>query len=124
MKKNRPKHLAVWKIRLPIPGVVSILHRLSGALLFLAIPFLLYFLEESLSSAEAFNAQLSVMHHPLMKICLLSVLWAFLHHTLAGLRFLLLDIHQGLALKTARTSAKLVLIASLTLTFVLGTYLW
>lgn len=124
MKKNRPKHLAVWKIRLPIPGIVSILHRISGALLFVAIPFLLYLLEESLSSKEAFSSHLAVMHHPLTKICLFAVLWAFLHHMIAGLRFLLLDIHQGLALKTARNSARLVLIVSLALTAVLGIYLW
>lgn len=124
MKKNRPKHLALWQIRLPIPGIVSILHRISGVLLFIAIPILLYWLEASLSSEKGYQYYLSGMIHPFAKIFILLVLWAFLHHAIAGVRFLLLDIHRGLALKTARNSAKAVLVISLLLTLFLGMYIW
>jgi succinate dehydrogenase / fumarate reductase, cytochrome b subunit len=124
MQKTRPKHLEIAKIRLPLPGIISILHRVSGALMFLAIPFMLYALEGSLSSAERFDAFRSCISHPLMKIALLGILWAYLHHVCAGTRFLFLDIHKGLDLPTARLTAKLVLVVSLALTVVIGALVW
>ncbi|WP_028450892.1 succinate dehydrogenase, cytochrome b556 subunit [Chitinibacter tainanensis] len=124
MQKARPKHLALWQIRLPLPGIVSILHRVSGALMFAAIPFMLYALEGSLSSAERFEAFKACIAHPLVKLFLLAVLWAYLHHACAGFRFLLLDIHKGTDLPTARLSAKLVLAVSLTLTVIIGVLTW
>ncbi|MGL4603893.1 MAG: succinate dehydrogenase, cytochrome b556 subunit, partial [Iodobacter sp.] len=65
MQKTRPKHLEIGKIRLPLPGIISILHRVSGALMFVAIPFMLYALEGSLASAERFDAFRSCISHPL-----------------------------------------------------------
>jgi succinate dehydrogenase / fumarate reductase cytochrome b subunit len=124
MQKTRPKHLDLPKIRLPLPGIVSILHRVSGALMFLAIPFMLYALEGSLASAERFDAFRSCISHPLVKLALLGILWAFLHHVCAGVRFLFLDIHKGLDLPTARLTAKLVLVVSLVLTVVIGGLVW
>lgn len=124
MQKTRPKHLAIAKIRLPIPGIVSILHRVSGILLFIAIPFLLYLLQGSLSSAADFAAYQAVIAHPLVKLLLLSVLWGFFHHFFAGIRFLFLDIHQGIELTTARATAKGVIIISLLLTGIVGVLVW
>ncbi|WP_348945412.1 succinate dehydrogenase, cytochrome b556 subunit [Chitinibacter sp. FCG-7] len=124
MQKARPKHLALWQIRLPLPGIVSILHRISGALMFAAIPFMLYALEGTLSSAERFAAFKECIAHPVTKLFLLAVLWAYLHHACAGTRFLFLDIHKGTDLKTARATAYVVLAVSLSLTAIIGALTW
>lgn len=124
MHKQRPKYLDVSKIRLPVPGIVSILHRVSGAALFLSLPVLIFLLQGSLSSAENFDNYRALIANPLAKLVLLGVLWAFLHHLCAGIRFLLLDMHKGLELATARATAKLVLLVSLAMTAILGVALW
>ncbi|MFC3534012.1 succinate dehydrogenase, cytochrome b556 subunit [Vogesella facilis] len=124
MQKQRPKHLDLGKIRLPVPGIVSILHRISGVALFFALPLLIYLLAGSLSAAETFDSYHAVVAHPLMKLILIGFLWAFLHHVCAGVRFLFLDIHKGLELQTARATAKIVLAVSLSLTVILGAILW
>lgn len=120
MQKQRPKHLDLAKIRLPIPGIVSILHRISGVALFFFLPFLIYLLHGSLSSAEAFETYRAVVANPLIKLVLLGLLWAFLHHFCAGIRFLLLDMHKGLELETARATAKSVIVVSLLMTVIVG----
>jgi succinate dehydrogenase / fumarate reductase, cytochrome b subunit len=124
MQKQRPKYLDVGKIRLPVPGIVSILHRVSGAALFLALPIVIYLLQGSLGSAETFDSFHAVVSHPLAKLVLLGLMWAFLHHACAGIRFLFLDMHKGLELATARATAKAVLTVSLVLTVILGVALW
>jgi succinate dehydrogenase / fumarate reductase cytochrome b subunit len=124
IKKTRPKHLDLTKIRLPLPGYVSILHRVSGAGLFLMLGVLLWLFDQSLSSPESFASYKAIIGHPLMKLLLLGLLWAFLHHFCAGIRFLLLDLHQGIELPAARRSALIVLIVSLVLTVVIGAKLW
>ena len=123
--KKRPKYLDLTKIRLPLPGLVSILHRVSGLALFLiGIPFLLSVLNCSLASQEGFNGWRESFNHPLVKLIVIGFLWAYLHHFFAGLRFLALDIHQGISLPAARASSKLVLIVSLVLSLILGAWLW
>jgi len=124
VRKPRPKFLALNEIRLPLPGFVSILHRVSGAGLFLCLPILLALFGMSLGSAESFESYKAVVGNPLVKLLLLGLLWAYLHHFCAGIRFLLLDIHQGLELASARSSARLVLVVSLTLTVLIGVKLW
>ncbi len=124
VRKQRPKHLALNQIRLPLPGIVSILHRVSGAGLFLLLPFLLYLLDRSLGSAETFETFSAVVDHPLVKLLLMGLLWAYLHHFCAGIRFLLLDMHKGLKLETARMSSKIVLGVSIALTLIIGVALW
>jgi len=124
VRKQRPKHLAVHEIRLPLPGIVSILHRVSGAGLFLLLPFLLFLFGRSLGSPETFATFEAVVSHPLAKLLLLGLLWAYLHHFCAGIRFLLLDLHKGLDLPSARNSARVVLVVSLALTVIIGVKLW
>ena len=124
VRKQRPKHLALNQLRLPLPGIVSILHRVSGAGLFLLLPFLLYLLDRSLGSAETFETFSAVVDHPLVKLLLMGLLWAYLHHFCAGIRFLLLDMHKGLELETARMSSKIVLGVSIALTLIIGVALW
>ncbi|TAN74287.1 MAG: succinate dehydrogenase, cytochrome b556 subunit [Gallionella sp.] len=124
MNKNRPKHLALLKIKLPLPGIVSILHRISGLLVFLALPLLLLMLQYSLRSIETFTQLQTVLSHPLVKLALLGLLWAALHHICAGLRFLAIDLHYVRNLAQARNSSKVVLAVSLALTVFLGVKLW
>lgn len=119
-RKPRPKNLDLTTIKLPVPGFVSILHRISGAGLFLMLPVLLWLFQSSLENSESFETFLAFFSNPLAKILLLGLLWAYLHHAMAGIRFLLLDMHVGIDLEPARTSAKLVLGVSLTLTAILG----
>ena len=124
MQKKRPKHLDIGQIRLPVPGIVSILHRITGVALFFSLPLFIYLLSGSLSSEADFDTYRAVVSHPLMKLVLIGLLWAFLHHLCAGIRFLLLDVHKGLELETARATAKATLVVSIALTLLIGGMLW
>ncbi len=123
--KKRPVYLDLPRIRLPLPGIVSILHRVSGAWLVLAgIPLLLYAVSRSVASPEAYAAMKAGLANPASKLVLVALLWAYLHHFCAGLRYLLLDIHRGIELEPARRSSAVVLVVSLSLTVILGARLW
>lgn len=124
IKKERPKHLDLRVIKQPLPAIASILHRVSGAGLFLMLPFLIYLFDLSLDSPLGFAMFQSVVAHPLAKLVLLGLLWAFLHHFCMGIRILLLDMDMGTDLKPARASAKAVMAISLVLTAILGVKLW
>ncbi|MBI1906293.1 MAG: succinate dehydrogenase, cytochrome b556 subunit [Rhodocyclales bacterium] len=123
VRKERPKHLALHLIRLPLPGIVSILHRISGAGLFLMLPFLLYLFDLSLSE-NTFAEYKSWVSNPLIKLVLFGLLWSYLHHFCAGIRFLLLDLHVAGDLEPARKTSRIVLGVSLALTVVIGVMLW
>ena len=124
MKKERPKHLDLRVIKQPLPAIASILHRVSGAGLFLMLPFLIYLFELSLDSSLGFNIFKAFVAYPLVKLILIGLLWAFLHHFCMGIRILLLDLNIGTDLKKERASAKIVLVVSLALTVILGAKLW
>lgn len=128
-KKPRPKYLnlraLLFEIRQPVPAWVSILHRISGALL--VFPFaawLLYMLDASLASEAQFQTILEYLKLPLVKLGMLLFIWAFSHHLCAGIRFLVLDLNRGIELAPARRSAVAVLVASLALTAFFGAKLW
>jgi succinate dehydrogenase / fumarate reductase cytochrome b subunit len=123
-QKIRPKFLDLFAIRLPVPGWVSILHRISGLGLFLSLPLLLWLLDNSLHSRASFARFQAYLANPVIKLVLLGLLWAFLHHLLAGLRHIAMDLDWGVELHAGRNSAKLVLIVSLVLTVILGALLW
>lgn len=120
MNKKRPKHLALHLIKLPLAGYVSILHRVSGALLFLALPLMLLALQYSLRSIETYTQLVDVLQHPLSKLVWLGLLWAFLHHFCAGIRYLAIDLHLASSLAKARSSSRWVLGISLVLTVLIG----
>ena len=123
--KPRPVYLNLVRIRLPLPGLVSILHRLSGAALFLlAIPLALFAMQASLESADGFAHLQSLFANPLCKLVLIGLLWAYLHHFFAGIRYLLIDLHIGDDLTPARQSSVVVLGASLALTLIIAVRLW
>ncbi len=125
-RKVRPEfrniHISqILSYRLPPAGIVSILHRLSGVLLFLVgIPFCLYLLQQSLTSEISFDSYRAIVGSIPGKLVLLVLLWAFLHHAIAGIRYLLLDRHMGILKESSRLSAQIVLVLSLLLTAVLG----
>ena len=124
MPTSRPKHLNLMEIRLPMPAFVSILHRVSGAVLFLMLPLLLCLLSGSLESQQSFTVFKSWVGSPLVKVVLLGLLWAYLHHFCAGIRHLALDMGKGLELQSARATSYAVLIISIALTAVIGGMLW
>lgn len=109
------------KYRLPLAGIVSILHRVSGALMFLVgMPFVLWLFEQSITSEISFENYRAVAGHWFGKLVILAVVWAYLHHFCAGVRFLLLDMHIGGEKEQSRTSAAIVVGVSLVLTLVVA----
>jgi len=92
--------------------------------LFLFLPFLLYLLHASLASPDSYVRYRAAIAQPLAKLILIGLLWAYLHHFLAGLRLLALDVHWGIELQPARTTSRAVLAMSLLLTAILGVWLW
>ena len=122
--RPRPKFLDLAKIRLPVPGFVSILHRISGAALFLFAGVLLYLFQESLATPESYVRFRALADYWVVRLFLIGMLWAFLHHFFAGLRFLLLDVDIGSELGTTRAMSWGVLATSLVLTVVAAVCLW
>ena len=129
-KKIRPKYLSLpallFEIRLPVPGWVSILHRISGALLFFPfVCWLLYLLDKSLQSEQGFQyVRTEYLALPVVKLCLLLFIWCYCHHFCAGIRYLLLDLDIGVELRTARITSWIVILAGLALTAIFGARLW
>lgn len=110
------------RYRLPLPGIVSILHRISGALLFVFLWLVLWLMQASLTDAARFQM---LYANPLVKLLVFVLLWSVLHHLCAGIRFLVLDVsHPSTDLKPARQSAALVVVVSLALTVLVGVKLW
>ena len=119
----RPKNLNLFTIRFPIPALISILHRLSGAFLFLLIPFALWGLNVSLTESgyEQITQYLDTF---CAKIILWFLLMPFCYHFAAGIRHLLMDIHIGTSLQAGRKSAQLTLVISILLVILVGVWLW
>jgi succinate dehydrogenase / fumarate reductase cytochrome b subunit len=115
MNRQRPFFLDLLAIRLPIGGVVSIMHRASGAFLSLVIPCLLYTLMLSLRSPEDFARVQAFFGGGLGWLIGLATLWALLHHFFAGLRHLGFDIGRGEEKMRARLTAKLAMAAAIAL---------
>ncbi len=104
--KQRPKYYDLNLAHLPVPGLVSIVHRISGALLFLpAIPALLYLMQSTLGAEAGWLHWKGVLSQPAVKVILLAFVWLYAHHFFAGIRYLLLDLHWGIAKAQARASA-------------------
>jgi succinate dehydrogenase / fumarate reductase cytochrome b subunit len=128
-KKIRPKYLSLpailFEIRLPVPGWVSILHRISGALLvFPFVAWALYLLDTSLRSEQGFQyVRSQYLDLALVKIGLLVFIWSYCHHLCAGIRYLFLDLDKGVDLRTARITSWIVIVAGLVLTGLLGSKL-
>ena len=118
--------------RLPLAGIVSILHRVSGAIMFVLMPFIIWMFDTSISSEisfakfkSAFNVGMLGIPGFLWKVAVLALIWAFLHHALAGLRHLWSDTHHSAVTKSfGKTSALVTLVVSIGLTVILGAKLF
>ena len=117
---NRPKYLNLFKIRLPITGIASINHRLSGLILFLSIPFSIYLFQLSLTNESGYAEMLSFLSLPIVKLALILLTWSFVHHLFAGFRFLLIDQNIGVSLIVARKSAWFVVFAAVITTLIIA----
>ncbi len=125
MQESRPVFLNLFKIKLPIPGVASILHRVSGVLLFLGTPLSLLLLELSLQDEAGFQSVRELLKNPALFPVLFALLWSVSHHLLAGIRYLLLDFEIGIDKDPSARTAWGVLLggAVLALILTLGVYL-
>ena len=117
--------------RLPAAGIVSILHRISGALMFLLLPFIIWMFDTSISSefsfakfSAAFNVGLGFVPGWFVKLVVLALIWAYLHHLIAGLRHLYMDMRHAVSKEFGKSSAIVTLALSLGLTVVLGAKLF
>lgn len=121
----RPKYYDLNLLNLPMPGLVSIFHRITGVVMFLfLIPAMLYVLQSTLTSEANFNQWKEYFDHPLVKLIVLGFVWSYLHHFFAGIRYLLLDVHIGTGKEAAQLSAKIVLILGLVATLLVGVCIW
>jgi succinate dehydrogenase / fumarate reductase cytochrome b subunit len=123
-EKKRPKFLNLFRIHLPVAGVTSIAHRVSGAVMFLAIPLLIYLFSLSVKSPHSYQQALGILDSHYSRIILTILAWAFVHHLLAGIRFLLIDVELGAELPTARKTAWLVNIGGALVFLVLLYVIW
>jgi succinate dehydrogenase / fumarate reductase cytochrome b subunit len=124
-KKERPefRNIHVTELsnyRLPLAGIVSILHRISGFLMFALLPFVLYLLQNSLRSEISFAYYQGFVTYPLVKLIILALVWGYLQHFCAGVRHLVMDTHIGLDKDSARKSATAVMVISLALTLIVA----
>jgi len=121
---KRPRFLDLTRIRLPLPGIVSILHRISGVLMILAIPVCIWLLELAVTDQAGFTQAAAVADSLLFKLAAAVILWSLCHHLIAGIRYLLLDIDVWIERKQARQSAVAVFIVSIVLTIVFLGVIW
>ena len=105
----------ILRYRLPAAGVVSILHRISGAMMFLLLPFILYLFDLSITSEISFAYLAGFASHWFVKLLILALSWAYLHHFCAGVRHLVMDAHIGLSKEGAAKSARSVFFVSVPL---------
>jgi succinate dehydrogenase / fumarate reductase cytochrome b subunit len=123
-KRRRPVWFNLSPLNLPVPGLVSIFHRVSGFALFLGLIAFLYLLDLSLASENGFAQAGELLRNPIAKLLVIASIWALLHHMCAGIRHLFLDIDVGASLHAARRSAFAVLIVSLALTASIAVRIW
>jgi succinate dehydrogenase / fumarate reductase cytochrome b subunit len=121
---NRPKNLNLLTIRLPINALVSILHRVTGCVLFLILPLLLLTLQWSLSTEQSFATVKNILNSPFIKLVFFGFAWAFFHHFFAGLRHLAMDVHWMTTLMKARLTSKIVLVLGILTTILVAIKLW
>ncbi len=119
MTDQRPVYLNLIKIRLPLPGIISFAHRITGVVLFLALPFAVYLLDLSIESEQSFAKVQQILNQPVMLFVQILLLWSLAHHFFAGIRFLLIDAEIGVEKSQARLASWLVLLAEALTLFVI-----
>ena len=124
MNKNRPVNLDISTINLPITAYVSILHRMSGVVLFAGVAILLWVLEASLTSEASFAELKEHFQSPLCQFVLWATLAALAYHMVAGIRHLIMDAGVGESLEGGRIGAKIALVVAAVIIAALGVWIW
>ncbi|EDT43564.1 succinate dehydrogenase, cytochrome b556 subunit [Burkholderia ambifaria] len=127
VRKPRPEYRNIGigditlKYRMPLAAILSILHRVSGALLFLFLPFLLFLFDQSLTSELSFEVFKAFLSNIVVKLVVLALSWAFLHHFCAGIRHLLMDVnHDAVSKEGGKRTAVVVFVVSIVLTIAMA----
>ncbi|ACB66294.1 succinate dehydrogenase, cytochrome b556 subunit [Burkholderia ambifaria] len=127
VRKPRPEYRNIGigditlKYRMPLAAILSILHRVSGALLFLFLPFLLFLFDQSLTSELSFEVFKAFLSNIVVKLIVLALSWAFLHHFCAGIRHLLMDVnHDAVSKEGGKRTAVVVFVVSIALTIAMA----
>ena len=123
-KQKRPKFLNLLRIHLPVTGVNSFAHRVSGAMLFLAIPILIYCFNLSIRDTASFEELRELITTPIFKLICTLLAWAFGHHLLAGIRFLLAEIDIATSLPAAKLFAWIINILGVIIFLAIGFMIW
>jgi succinate dehydrogenase / fumarate reductase, cytochrome b subunit len=121
---KRPVFLNLWKMKFPITAIVSILHRISGVLIFLSLPILMYLLFRSLHSQTAFTSLQLSMHDWWLKTMLWAIAGAVSFHVLAGLRHLMMDLGAAESLSASRITSYILLALFVVSIILLGVWIW
>jgi len=124
VKDTRPKNLDLMTLRLPLPAITSILHRVSGVFIFAGVAALLWLFGESLSSSEGFARVGMWLDMPLTKILIWAVVTGLLYHLIAGIKHLVMDLGIGETLEGAQLGARLVIAVSIIAAVLTGVWLW
>ncbi|AIO34550.1 succinate dehydrogenase, cytochrome b556 subunit [Burkholderia pseudomultivorans] len=127
VRKPRPEYRNIgfgditMKYRMPLAAKLSILHRVSGALLFLFLPFLLFLFDQSLTSELSFEVFKAFLSNIVVKLIVLALSWAFFHHFCAGIRHLLMDVnHDAVSKESGKRTAVVVFVVSIALTIAMA----
>ncbi|MEX0738133.1 MAG: succinate dehydrogenase, cytochrome b556 subunit [Pseudohongiella sp.] len=124
MKDNRPKNLELQTLHFPLPAITSILHRISGVIIFVGVAVLLLLLAESLSSEQGFSNVQQWLTAPLVKFVLWAVVAGLLYHLIAGIKHLIMDMGVGETLQGGINGARLVVVVSAIAIIALGVWIW
>lgn len=111
-KTNRPVFLDLKEIKMPIGAIMSILHRASGVLMFLATPLMIYLLDLSLSGEAGYARADELVHGWFFILIIFGLIWSLMHHLLAGIRYLLIDIDIGVEKPLFRQTAQAVTVVA------------
>jgi succinate dehydrogenase / fumarate reductase cytochrome b subunit len=124
VKDKRPRNLDFTTLRLPLPAITSILHRISGVFIFAGIAVLLWLFDESLASAEGFAQVEQWLDMATVKLIVWSIVAGLIYHLLAGIKHLLMDMGIGETLEGGLMGAKLVIVFSIIGILMAGVWLW
>ncbi|WP_434681105.1 succinate dehydrogenase, cytochrome b556 subunit [Pseudomonas sp. R1-18] len=124
MNSQRPVNLDLRTIKLPVTAYTSILHRISGVILFVGIALALYAMDKSLASEEGFGEVKAWLTSPLAKLVIWGLLSALLYHLVAGIRHLIMDTGIGETLEGGKLGSKIVIAVSVVMIILAGVWIW
>ncbi|MDF1654467.1 MAG: succinate dehydrogenase, cytochrome b556 subunit [Coxiellaceae bacterium] len=124
MKSNRPVNLDLTKFKFPLTAITSIIHRLTGVILFICIPLLLGYLSCSLSSADSFQSVMQSLQTTWGRLISWVIVMAILYHLVAGIRHLFMDIGFGETKTSSKVTAYIMLIVFVILAVLSGVFIW